>query len=53
MKIKNIGSWAIAALTASVLVVPAAHSQREAFSQVSAGRTKYLQSILPGVATLR
>ena len=32
MKIKNIGSWAIAALTASVLVVPAAHSQTERFS---------------------
>jgi hypothetical protein len=32
MKIKNIGSWAIAALTASVLVASGAPSQTERFS---------------------
>jgi hypothetical protein len=32
MKTKNIGFWAIAALTASVLATPAAHSQTERFS---------------------
>ena len=32
MRIKNIGSWAIAALTASVLVASAAPSQTERFS---------------------
>jgi hypothetical protein len=37
MKIKNIGSWAIAALTASVLVVPAAHSQTERLSASLSG----------------
>lgn len=37
MKIKNIGFWAIAALTASVLVAPAAHSQTERFSASLSG----------------
>ena len=37
MKIKNIGSWAIAALTASVLFVPAAYSQTERFSASLSG----------------
>src|SRR4030095_8756229 len=32
MKIKNVGFWIILALTASVLVAPAAHSQTERFS---------------------
>ena len=32
MKTKNIGNWIIAALAASVLIVPAAHSQTERFS---------------------
>jgi hypothetical protein len=32
MKTKNIGFWAIAALAASVLSTPAAHSQTERFS---------------------
>jgi hypothetical protein len=32
MKTKNIGFWAIAALAASVLATPAAHSQTERFS---------------------
>ena len=37
MKIKNIGSWVIAALTASVLFVPAAYSQTERFSASLSG----------------
>jgi hypothetical protein len=32
MKTKNIGNWIITALAASVLIVPAAHSQTERFS---------------------
>jgi len=32
MKTKNIGFWAIAAIAASLLAAPAAHSQRERFS---------------------
>ena len=32
MKTKNIGNWIISALAASVLIVPAAHSQTERFS---------------------
>jgi hypothetical protein len=37
MKTKNIGFWAIAALTASVLAAPAAHSQTERFSASLSG----------------
>ena len=37
MKIKNIGSWAIAALIVSVLVVPAAYSQTERLSASLSG----------------
>ena len=40
MKIKNIGFWAIAALTASVLAAPAAHSQTERFSASLSGGEK-------------
>jgi hypothetical protein len=51
MKIKNIGSWAIAALTASVLIVPAAHSQTERFSASLSGANEVHQSILRVRAT--
>jgi len=37
MKTKTIGFWAIAALTASVLAAPAAHSQTERFSASLSG----------------
>jgi hypothetical protein len=37
MKTKNIGIWAIAALAASLLVAPAAHSQTERFSASLSG----------------
>ena len=37
MKIKNVGFWIILALTASVLVAPAAHSQTERFSASLSG----------------
>jgi len=37
MKTKNVGFWIILALTASVLVAPAAHSQTEGFSASLSG----------------
>ena len=37
MKTKNVGVWLILALTASVLVTPAAHSQTERFSASLSG----------------
>src|ERR1043166_3090356 len=37
MKTRNMGFWTIAALAASLLVAPAAHSQTERFSASLAG----------------
>src|SRR5262245_12238642 len=59
MKIKNVGFWIILALTASVLVAPAAHSQTERFSASlsganevppinTAGTGNFQMSIQPG-----
>src|SRR4029453_1426086 len=62
MKTKKIGLWAIAALTASVLVAPSAHSQTERFSASlsganevppinSAGMGNFEMTIQPGMIT--
>ena len=62
MKTTNIGFWIIAALTASVLVAPAVHSQTERFSASlsganevppinSAGTGNFEMTIQPGAIT--
>jgi hypothetical protein len=62
MKTKTIGFWAIAALAASMLAVPAAHSQTERFSATligaeevppinTAGTGNFEMTIQPGAIT--
>jgi len=62
MKTRNIGIWAIAALAASLLTAPAAHSQTEPFSASlsgaeevppinTAGTADFAMTIQPGTIT--
>ena len=53
MKTTNIGLWIIAALAASVLVVPVAHSQTERFSASLSGENEVPRlAITVGVGTI-